>query len=40
VKSDTVVDFARPRHIDELRFDARFTEIEHLIWRELRDELV
>jgi NitT/TauT family transport system ATP-binding protein len=40
VKSDTVVDFARPRHIDELRFDARFTEIEHQIWRELRDELV
>jgi NitT/TauT family transport system ATP-binding protein len=40
VKSDTLVDFPRPRHIDELRFDQRFADIEHEIWKELRDELV
>jgi NitT/TauT family transport system ATP-binding protein len=40
VKSDTLVDFPRPRHIDELRFDQRFADIEHQIWKELRDELV
>ena len=40
IKSDTLVDIARPRHIDELRFDQRFADIEHQIWRELRDELV
>ncbi|MEZ5218883.1 MAG: ABC transporter ATP-binding protein [Ilumatobacteraceae bacterium] len=40
IKSDTLVELPRPRHIDELRFDARFRDIEHQIWRELRDELV
>ena len=40
LKSDTMVDIERPRHIDELRFDSRFADIEHQIWRELRDELV
>ncbi len=40
VKSDTLVDLPRPRNIDELRFDQRFADIEHQIWKELRDELV
>jgi NitT/TauT family transport system ATP-binding protein len=40
VKSDTLIDLPRPRHIDELRFDQRFADIEHQIWKELRDELV
>ena len=40
IKSDTLVNIARPRHIDELRFDQRFADIEHQIWKELRDELV
>lgn len=40
VKSDTKVDIPRPRNIDDLRFDQRFSEIEHQIWKELRDELV
>jgi NitT/TauT family transport system ATP-binding protein len=40
IKSDTIVDLDRPRHIDDLRFDQRFRDIEHQIWRELRDELV
>ncbi|HUV19690.1 MAG TPA: ABC transporter ATP-binding protein [Ilumatobacteraceae bacterium] len=40
IKSDTPIDFERPRHIDELRFDQRFADLEHTIWKELRDELV
>jgi ABC-type nitrate/sulfonate/bicarbonate transport system ATPase subunit len=40
VKSDTMIDIPRPRNIDELRFDQRFADIEHQIWKELRDELV
>ncbi|MED5393743.1 MAG: ABC transporter ATP-binding protein [Actinomycetota bacterium] len=40
IKSDTVVDLPRPRVIDELRFDDRFKELEHQIWRELRDEII
>ena len=40
IKSDTLIDLPRPRHIDELRFDHRFADIEHQIWKELRDELV
>lgn len=40
IKSDTLVPLPRPRHIDELRFDSTFRDIEHQIWRELRDELV
>ncbi len=40
IKSDTMIDIARPRNIDELRFDQNFADIEHQIWKELRDELV
>ena len=40
IKSDTLIDLARPRQIDELKFDKRFNEIEHRIWEQLRDELV
>ncbi len=39
IKSDTMIDIARPRNIDELRFDQNFADIEHQIWKELRDEL-
>lgn len=40
IKSDTLVDLPRPRSVDELRFDARFRDLEHKIWKELRDEIV
>ncbi len=40
IKSDTIVPIARPRIVDELKFDPVFTETEHKIWKELRDELV
>jgi len=40
IKSDMLIDLERPRHIDELRFDSRFADLEHQIWKELRDELV
>ena len=40
IKSDALIDLPRPRHIDVLRFDDQFREIEHQIWKELRDELV
>ena len=40
IKSDTIVDLARPRVIDELRFDPVFRETEHKIWEELRGEIV
>lgn len=40
IKSDTLIEIPRPRHIDELRFDEHFRELEHRIWRELRDELI
>jgi NitT/TauT family transport system ATP-binding protein len=40
IKSDTFIDLPRPRDIDELRFDERFREAEHRIWKELRDEIV
>ena len=40
IKSDTIVDLPRPRHIDELRFDDAFKEAEHKIWEQLRDEIV
>jgi len=40
IKSDTLIDLPRPRIIDELRFDETFNELEHKIWRELRDEIV
>ena len=40
IKSDTLIEIPRPRNIDELRFDQHFADIEHQIWKELRDELV
>ena len=40
IKSDTIVPIPRPRIVDELKFDPVFTETEHKIWKELRDELV
>ena len=40
IKSDTIIDLPRPRVLDELRFDEKFKEAEHRIWRELRDEIV
>jgi len=40
IKSDTIIDLPRPRVLDELRFDDKFKEAEHRIWRELRDEIV
>lgn len=40
IKSDTTVDLPRPRIIDELRFDDRFKDVEHRIWKELRDEII
>jgi len=40
IKSDTLIDLPRPRHIDQLRFDERFKQAEQRIWEELRDEIV
>ena len=40
IKSDTIIDLPRPRVIDELRFDDKFKEAEHRIWKELRDEII
>ena len=35
IKSDTLIDLPRPRVIDELRFDDKFKDAEHRIWKEL-----
>ena len=40
IKSDTLIDLPRPRVIDELRFDDKFKDAEHRIWKELRDEII
>lgn len=40
IKLDAPVPLPRPRVLDELKFDPVFTEIEHRIWKELRDELI
>lgn len=40
IKSDSMVDLPRPRELDELRFDSRFRDTEHRIWKELRDEII
>ena len=40
IKLDAPVPLPRPRVLDELTFDPVFTEIEHRIWKELRDELI
>ena len=40
IKSDNIIDLPRPRVIDELRFDEKFKEAEHKIWKELRDEII
>jgi NitT/TauT family transport system ATP-binding protein len=40
IKSDTLIDLPRPRHIDQLRFDERFKQAEPRSWEELRDEIV
>ena len=39
VKQVVPVDFKRPRHIPELRRDARFGELVYDIWSALRDEV-
>ena len=40
IKRDLMIDLDRPRDIAELRFDERFTELEHELWLELRGEIV
>ena len=35
-----LIDLPRPRVIDELRFDDKFKDAEHRIWKELRDEII
>ena len=39
IKNDTLIDLPRPRVIDELRFDEKFKDAEHRIWKE-RDEII
>src|SRR6267143_2574728 len=40
VKSTYKVDLPRPRHVSEIRFMPRFTEIYEEIWSDLRDEVL
>ncbi len=40
IKRDMMIDLERPRNIGELRFDSRFTDLEHELWLELRSEIV
>jgi NitT/TauT family transport system ATP-binding protein len=40
VKSNYVVDIARPRNVAEIRFEPRFTQIYEEIWSDLRDEVL
>ncbi len=40
IKRDLMIDLERPRNIGELRFDQRFTDLEHELWLELRSEIV
>lgn len=40
IRSDTMIDLPRPRVVDELRFDDAFRDVEHRIWKELRDEII
>lgn len=40
IERDLLIDLERPRNIGELRFDQRFTDLEHELWLELRSEIV
>ena len=40
IKRDLAIDLPRPRDLGELRFDPRFTELEHDLWTELRSEII
>ncbi|MEM9607946.1 MAG: ABC transporter ATP-binding protein [Actinomycetota bacterium] len=40
IKRDLVIDLERPRDLGELRFDQRYTDLEHELWLELRSEIV
>ncbi len=40
MKSNYVVDIARPRNVAEIRFEPRFTQIYEEIWSDLRDEVL
>jgi len=40
IKYDIEIDIPRPRRVDELIDNPRFQELESMIWRELRDELI
>lgn len=40
IKFDINIDIPRPRRVDELIDNPRFQELEAMIWRELRDELI
>ncbi|WP_423982896.1 ABC transporter ATP-binding protein [Ilumatobacter sp.] len=40
IKRDLMIDLERPRNIAELRFDKRFTDLEHDLWLELRSEII
>lgn len=40
VKGIYPIDLPRPRNVAEIRFDARFVELYHLIWEDLRSEVM
>lgn len=40
IKRDMPIDLERPRDLGELRFDQRYTDLEHELWQELRSEIV
>ncbi len=40
VKGIYPIDLPRPRNVAEIRFDSRFVELYHLIWEDLRNEVM
>ena len=40
VKGVYMIDIPRPRHLTEVRFHPRFSELHHEIWQDLKDEVI
>ncbi len=40
VKGIYAIDLPRPRNVTEIRFDSRFIELYHMIWEDLRNEVM
>jgi len=40
VKSEFAIDLPRPRNVQEIKFNRRFSELYERIWQDLRDEVM